>query len=159
NKGGVHRVNQSATPASMHQQRSFGLVIAIAALAATSCGVPGAATIVDGYTDRTSYARGDRARIYVNAASARTARLRLFDVRGIQVGYVDAEIAPQAPTGAQPWADGFGYSRYVEYLVPAMNSGLYLWEMKIPMLIRSEAAADIVVVYPSNTESAYNRAG
>ncbi|MFN8422126.1 MAG: DUF6605 domain-containing protein [Anaerolineae bacterium] len=45
-------------------------------------------------------------------------------------------------------------------MVPALRSGVYRWAGTIPFIVKSRDPADrIVVVYPSNTQNAYNKRG
>lgn len=118
-----------------------------------------AVLVVDGYVDKTSYLPGDTAFIAVNAQQDGVARLRLYDLTGAVVDSVNHDFASQPITNYEPWSNGFGYSDVIQYTVPGLKSGLYLWEGSIPMLIRSATAAPIVVVYPTNTINAYNTVG
>ena len=97
--------------------------------------------------------------MYVNASTTGVASIRLLDPNGRQVHRIDAGVGPQKVVGDAPWRDGFGYGNPIELPVPALPSGVYFWEGVGRMIVRSAAPADICVLYPSNTECAYNAAG
>lgn len=99
-------------------------------------------------------------RMYVNAATAGVAPIRLMDPNGhVVFSTPPVAVKPQAVAGDAPWRDGFGYADPVELAVPTLPSGVYFWEGIGRMIVRSAAPADICVLYPSNTECAYNEAG
>lgn len=120
--------------------------------------VEGRESIVeDGYTDRTSYKKGDVQDVFINAKSEASSQLRLYDINGVAVDSVQAFVQPQTE-GPNPSEEGYRYQRTFKYRLPALPSGVYLWEKKIPFTLRGEQA-DVVVVYPSNTVNAYNISG
>lgn len=113
---------------------------------------------IDGYVDRTSYSRGDTARVFVSSRSD-SSTLRLFDVEGNVVDRVDISPQNQRISHPEPWRNGFGWDVSLRYAID-LPSGIYLWENRIPMVVRSPRAdLDLLVVYPSNTIAAYNRTG
>lgn len=116
-------------------------------------------TISEIYLDRHSALPGDTVAMYVNASTEGAATIRLLDPNGRQVDRIRADVKPQTITGDAPWRDGFGYVDPVAVTVGALKSGLYFWEGIGRMIVRSAAKADICVLYPSNTECAYNAAG
>ncbi|MCJ8167596.1 hypothetical protein MKJ04_22325 [Pontibacter sp. E15-1] len=113
--------------------------------------------VKDGYTDRQSYTIGEQQQVYMNADEASEEIVRLYDVLGNVVDSVSTVLAPQEPQ-ANPSEAGFGYTPTFFYHVPALKSGLYLWENKIPFIVKSKAAP-VVVLYPTNTINAYTISG
>jgi hypothetical protein len=112
------------------------------------------------YLEGHSALPGQSIRMFVSAEASGVAAIRLMDVNGRQVfSTAPVRVRPQAVVGDAPWRDGFGYSDPVELAVPALPSGVYFWEGIGRMIVRSVARADICVLYPSNTECAYNHAG
>ncbi|MBI5016599.1 MAG: chitobiase/beta-hexosaminidase C-terminal domain-containing protein, partial [Deltaproteobacteria bacterium] len=117
-------------------------------------------TAVDGYMDRLSYNPGEQATVYVNAARETHGWLRLYDTIGNEVFAVEAIAVPQAMQPDIPWEKGFGYAPTATIRVPDLRSDVYLWDNKIPFLIKTGSRrASILVLYPSNTLTAYNTMG
>lgn len=116
---------------------------------------------MSGYMDKHSYVPGEAARIYIHTAKKGNQHIRLLDVNGKEVYAFDAVVGPQPALGNQPWRDGYGYSEFATVIVPSIASGVYFWEGSVRMIVRAlpNANPDILVVYPSNTENAYNAAG
>ena len=115
----------------------------------------------EGYTDRTSYDRGDTVQVYLSASRpVENATLRLYDVAGLVVDSVVADVRPQRAEGEASWRDGFGYEESFRYGTDGLPSGVYVWEEAAPFVVRDTARApDLLVVYPANTVAAYNTAG
>lgn len=112
------------------------------------------------YLEGHSVLPGQSIRMFVNAETSGVTAIRLMDANGQQVFSTSpARVRPQTIAGDAPWRDGMGYGDPIELLVPALPSGLYFWEGIGRMIVRSAARADICVLYPSNTECAYNDAG
>ena len=111
----------------------------------------------NGYTDKQSYFVGERQVVYVDGEDEGRATLYLYDMLGNVVDSVTTHLMPQEP-GDNPSENGFGYQPTFTYLVPELKSGLYLWENKIPFIVKSKVAP-VVVLYPSNTVNAYNITG
>ncbi len=116
--------------------------------------------IVNGYTDSTSCFTTDSTKIYLNAKdSIHNAVVKLFTVNGIQVDSVKTTIVPQKIVNAKPWEIGYGYKPTFTYSPSKLASGVYLWENKIPMIVKTNQQKAITVLYPSNTENAYCESG
>lgn len=82
----------------------------------------------------------------------------LYDLDGKEVAHFRGNLFPQESVGSKPWETGFGYKPSLKVVVPNLKSGVYVWENKIPLIIRG-VNPRIVVVYTSNTENAYCNAG
>ena len=115
--------------------------------------------IIDGYTSKLSAFPGDSIDLYLNATRlSGNYNLKLYDLSGRQVHSVRIAVFPQTISTSNPSENGYGYSATTRISVPDLTSGMYLWENKIPFIIRTRNAS-ITVVYPSNTVNAYSNAG
>lgn len=114
--------------------------------------------IRDGYLDRLSAFPGDSVSLYLNASMTGQYQVKLYDVLGNIVFQTAVSVYPQVPPSATAYEQGFGYQRSIQVQVPRLASGIYLWENKIPMVVKARRGK-IVVLYPSNTAAAYNGAG
>lgn len=115
--------------------------------------------IADGYVYPLSVLTGDSVSVYINATEKQEDKeLRLFDLKGKEVASFKATLYPQNRVEDRPWEYGFGYKPNLKIAVPDLKSGVYVWENKIPMIIRAKNPK-IVVVYTSNTENAYCNSG
>ena len=116
--------------------------------------------ILNGYSDSTSCFTTDSTRFYLNAKdSIHNAVVKLFTVNGILVDSVKTTVFPQKIVNAKPWEIGYGYKPTFTYSPSKLLSGVYLWENKIPMLVKTKEPKTITVLYPSNTENAYCESG
>lgn len=126
----------------------------------TDSGKSSTSLVVDGYMDKLSYTPGETAAVFINAKSSNKTVLTLYDVLGTKVDSIPTDVKPQQITTQNPWEDGYGYTKTVSYTIPNIKSGMYLWNNKIPFIIKdANKKTDIVVVYPTNTQNAYNTAG
>lgn len=91
----------------------------------------------------------------------RDAPVGIYDIRGNMVDEVNITLKKQFPANNDCYASGFNYADSFNYSVPrGLKSGIYLVANKIPFLVKNSLRnGEIVVVYPSNTEAAYNEAG
>ena len=116
--------------------------------------------VKDGYTDKVSYFVGDTLQAYINVEKAKTRFIRLYDVKGREVDKINAILQPQSVSNDRAWQTGFNYKKTFSYCIPKkLKAGLYLWENKIPFIIKSKNAKAITIVYPSNTINAYVLSG
>lgn len=115
--------------------------------------------VVDGYSYPLSVLPGDSVNLYLNTTQKEANYpIKLFDLAGNEVAEYKAEVYPQLANPDKPWENGFGYKPTLKVKVPRLKSGVYLWENKIPLIVRMRNPR-IVVVYSSNTENAYCGAG
>ncbi|HEY9008207.1 MAG TPA: N,N-dimethylformamidase beta subunit family domain-containing protein [Ohtaekwangia sp.] len=116
--------------------------------------------IADGYTNHLSVYPGDSITLYLNAYQTTPGyTIKLYTLQGQEVLQCQATVSPQLSDSKNTYEDGFGYKRTTTvYLPPTLKSGVYLWENKIPMIVKS-STAKIIVLYPSNTENAYCNSG
>ena len=116
--------------------------------------------IIDGYTNNVSCLISDSIVTYLNANdSIPKAYVKLYTINGIKVDSVKTIIFPQKIINLNPWENGFGYKPTFSYKPSKLKSGIYLWENRIPFIVKSSVPKNITVVYPSNTENAYCESG
>jgi hypothetical protein len=115
--------------------------------------------IIDGYLNKISAYPGDSLHLYINAsAKSASYNLRLYDLSHQVVFNLSSPVFPQLPLSSKSYEVGFSYVKTCTFKVPDLPSGVYLWEDKIPLVIKSRNAR-ITVVYPSNTANAYCPSG
>ncbi|WP_266368083.1 N,N-dimethylformamidase beta subunit family domain-containing protein [Tellurirhabdus rosea] len=120
--------------------------------------------VIDGYTDRVAYSPGDSIRLYINARQdLPNATLSLYDIVYNRIGQVRGHISIQRMASGKPYQHGFGYRLPLRFRLPTnLRSGMYLLGGLIPFLVRADPKTSpnrAVVIYPSNTEAAYNEEG
>lgn len=117
-------------------------------------------SIENGYTDKTSYASHDSISIFLNAKKeVKNYQIDITDINGNFLESVTADIFRQNVNPDKPYQNGFGYKRTVKIPVPKFESGVYLFDKKIPFVIRPSIQCDILILYSSNTENAYCNSG
>jgi hypothetical protein len=116
--------------------------------------------ITNGYCDKMSYEVGDTMRVFLNTEEQQDDySMSLFDLKGEKRWTLNVNVFSQDTVGAEPWANGFGYKPTMKFVIPSsLESGVYLWDKKIPFVVKDQNA-EIVIVYSSNTENAYGNAG
>lgn len=116
--------------------------------------------IEDGYTDKVSYHPGEKIKLFFDSKQpVEICRLTIFDLAADPV-YQTASALPAVPQIAVDASkNGFNFPVAVEFVVPELESGIYLVENKIPFIIKTDEPVDIMVVYPSNTANAYAESG
>lgn len=116
-------------------------------------------SIVDGYNERLSVRPGDSLTLYLNGREIEDDyQLRLFDLQSNEVAKFSINLKTQSSPGAKSWERGFNYSPTTRIKIPQLKSGVYLWEGKIPLVIKA-TKPKVIVLYSSNTENAYCPAG
>ncbi len=116
--------------------------------------------IVNGYTDKFSYSSNEMASIYINSKdSVKNAVVKLFSVNGIIADSIMTNLFPQNIKNPIPWENGYGYEKTISYSPQNLKSGIYFWENKISMIVKSAVPKEITVLYPSNTDNAYCLSG
>jgi hypothetical protein len=122
-------------------------------------GISSATIIVDGYTNTLSGFPGDSLSLYVNATAFSDAyKMSLYNLQGEVVASVVTTVFPQEAIPMRAYEVGFNYKLSTRFRVPNLKSGLYLWDNKIPFIIKARNPS-IVVLYASNTENAYSNTG
>ncbi len=58
------------------------------------------------------------------------------------------------------WLNGYNFEPSLKYRISNnLKSGIYYFENSSPFVIKGSGKADVLVVYPSNTDNAYNKVG
>jgi len=119
--------------------------------------------VSNGYPGKMSYLDNDTVELFISATTrVNKARLGLYDVAGTLVDYIYCDsIKPQTVSTAKPYEQGYGYGYKIRYKASTkIKSGVYQVSKKIPLVVRNSTPANqVLVVYPSNTENAYNDKG
>ena len=118
-----------------------------------------ACEIIDGYTNNLSAFPGDSIDLYLNASRMSSSYdLKLYDLVGRQVYKIKIPVFPQTISMSNPFENGYGYKMSARISIPDLPSGVYMWDDKIPFIIKTRNPK-ITVVYSSNTVNAYCNAG
>jgi len=117
-------------------------------------------SIFNGYTDKLSYKPGETVRLFLSGPPNNDQLIRFNDVNGNNILSFSTPIATQT-INSKPWVNGFGYNQTTEVKLPEnLQSGFYRFSGDIPLICKGSApAADVTVVFPSNTLNAYNYYG
>lgn len=110
------------------------------------------------YTDKTSYFPGDTVSIYMTAPVNSSRTIRLLDANKNVVASVQAATFIQKIASKTPWVDGLGFEKTATIDLPVnLKSGVYKIEGRhpTPIVVKSNDAYDITIIYPSNTDNAY----
>jgi hypothetical protein len=137
---------------------AFSFIVILGLL--SSC-MPTESPVQDGYCDKVSYVPGDTVFLHLNGKRDCETTVHLNDLSGNAVGTTAVDLRVEKFHNSQPWKHGFGYEISGSFVVPiGLESGIYRWEDKIPIVIREAVPkAKIIVVYDSNTGIAYSDAG
>jgi hypothetical protein len=122
--------------------------------------------VINGYTDKVSYNPGDTMSVFLNPnRTLHDFDVTLYDINKNKVTDSNGEVIRITTTiNAQdtlkdnPWKNGFGYDRTFTFKIPDLKSGVYLWEKRVPFVVKAKDP-EIVVLYSSNTENAYTTSG
>ncbi len=118
-----------------------------------------APSITEGYVWPLSVLPGDSVNVYLSAEKTEShATIKLYDLAGKEVAQYKADVMPQRQAADKPWENGYGYKPTLRIVAPKLKSGVYLWDNKIPMIVRAPNPR-IVIVYSANTENAYCNSG
>jgi hypothetical protein len=117
--------------------------------------------IIDGYQDKISYSSNETITVYLNAKEDKNTSVSLFDINGNVVSEITTEVFKQNLTDtAYWWKNGFDYKETFRYKNSSLKSGIYYFKNCNPFIIKNPTKTnDILVVYPSNTDNAYNKRG
>lgn len=117
-------------------------------------------SILTGYANKMSYFPGEAVEVFLQSRGRLDCGLGFYDMNGKLVFRAKASVFPQTVLPAEPWKNGFGFSSSGKILLPtSLASGIYQIENKITIVVKSPEAADMTVIYPSNTINAYNPSG
>lgn len=116
--------------------------------------------IVHGYANTISCFPGDSLTLYIHARESRKAYPMCFtDLEEKVYTHFSTNLFPQTIQTDEPYANGFAYQPTTTVKVPDVKSGIYRFALSIPVVVKSRSTPEIVVVYSSNTDEAYNNAG
>lgn len=115
----------------------------------------------NGYTDKTSYFPGETVIVYGNASEiSQNVSVVLYNILGEVVDTIKVDrVEPGEITNEEPWRNGLGYQESFRYVLPNLRSGIYLFDNKIPFVIKSTEQTDFTILYAINTVNAYNPTG
>ena len=122
---------------------------------------PCAPTISLGYTDKVSYHPDETVTAYLQSSKVvDLCRLDIYDVKGVKAFSIASPLTIQEMNQDHPSTNGFGFNPTIKFPIPAsVKSGMYFIENKIPFIVRTPEAVDLLIVYPSNTANAYEESG
>lgn len=116
--------------------------------------------VVLGYTDKTSYLPGEVASVFIQSTSSMQCGLGFYDTNGTLIFTFDVSVSPQQVSLNEPWKYGYNFTIFSDVVLPrTLASGIYYIERQIPVVIKSPFPADVTVVFPINTITAYNASG
>lgn len=117
--------------------------------------------VIDGYTGKMSYYQDEPVTAYIKSDRQIDAcKLTIYTVNGEVAFSVASPMLIQQMSTDDPAVKGFGYKPTVAFnLPPGTKSGVYLIEKKIPFVVKTKEAVDLVVVYAANTANAYCESG
>ncbi len=117
-------------------------------------------SVIAGYIDKVSYFPGDEMEVFLQSNSKLECGLGFYTIKGSMAFSGNVSLFPQTILSDQPWKNGFNFIGNGKIRLPiTLSSGVYLIENRIPFIVKSTAATDVTVVYPSNTINAYNPSG
>jgi hypothetical protein len=114
-----------------------------------------------GYTDKLSYLPGEKVKTYLqSSANVILCKLTIYDINAKEAFAVASPLATQRVSTNDPSVNGYGFTVTSEFEIPkTTKSGVYLIERQIPIIIKTDQATDLTIVYPSNTVNAYASSG
>ncbi|HEY9001062.1 MAG TPA: N,N-dimethylformamidase beta subunit family domain-containing protein [Mucilaginibacter sp.] len=123
------------------------------------------AKIIKCYSDKLTYYPGDTVTLYISGAISSNQLITFTDAAEKVVLRINKAITTQANSSLKPWLNGSGYKPTVTMQLPeSLKSGVYRFiadgTVICSIICKSKTKNnDITVVYPSNTDNAYNIQG
>ena len=112
--------------------------------------------VIDGYTDKFSYNIKDTFQLYLKSnREVSNYKLDIYDINGNIVCNYFCDISTQNTPSEKAYENGFEYRLTLKDVIPNLKSGIYLFENKVPFLVKPIETPDILILYSSNTENAY----
>lgn len=145
-------------PSTFVKLAKFYSAIVLLVIALTGCSSKGD-WLIDGYTDKMSYAPGEDCDLYLNSDKTTEQTLTLYTIDNKKVEEINVTPSSQRIANEAAWENGYGYEKTTSIQIPEVKSGIYLFNKKIPIIIKGKTPSPITIVYPSNTINAYNNAG
>lgn len=113
-----------------------------------------------GYADKQSYYPGEKMKVFFDTqGTGEPCRLTIYTVTGDSVFSISSPMPASPALSGNAYEIGYGFPVAAEFTVPGLKSGVYLVDNKIPFIIKTHQAVDLLVVYPSNTANAYATSG
>ncbi len=113
----------------------------------------------EGYSDKTSYKSVDTIKFYLSSAEKNQRWFYILNINHKIIDSVYLTVDHQEKNEFQPWVN-YGYKAYSTYLPIHLHTGIYSLENKVFFIIKNDDKnAQITIVYPTNTENAYNNSG
>ena len=114
-----------------------------------------------GYTNRVSYLPGETVTAYLHGKQVVVeCALVVYDLKGDSIFAATSALQPQTIANNDPSRNGYGFTPSATFKIPAdLESGIYLIEKTIPIVVKPQSSVDILVVYPTNTVNAYATSG
>jgi hypothetical protein len=112
-----------------------------------------------GYMNKPSFKPTESGRIYYSKNTMRADTVFVSDLEGNTVGKMLAATRPQKKRWYKPWKYGFGFRITTNYKMNNLKTGVYVFDKKIPFIVKPEQAKEILVVIPTNEFTANNMAG
>jgi hypothetical protein len=114
-----------------------------------------------GYVGKISFNPGETIKLYY---SRNTIKSDSFSIRPLEKDTTIAKVLcaarPQKVRRIKPWKNGFGYSISSLLKLASLKSGIYLFDNRIPFIIKpKESKHEILVVVPTNEFAANNMSG
>ena len=117
--------------------------------------------VEDGYQDKISYLPTEAIDVYLRGSSKGAISIDLFDINRNKVDQAEIDIFPQPEVDTSFWyKKGYQYKKTFSYSPSKLKSGIYRFENSSPFVIKNpEKKNDVLVIFPSNTDNAYNKDG
>ncbi len=117
--------------------------------------------IKNGYQDKISYNPNDIIEVFLNGIDNGEVNIPLYNINDEQVDEVKASIVKQHEEQKNYWwKNGYEYTKTFDYDPAKLTSGVYYFENSSPFIIKNpKKKNDVLIVYPSNTDNAYNKNG
>ncbi len=114
-----------------------------------------------GYTDKLSYKAGDMITLYYSGPDNPKQAIHLSDFNGKIYASYTTSVKVQKVNTEKPWLDGCKFEKTGEFKLPdTLKPGVYRFRGTNYFVISdTENPYDITIVYPTNTDNAYNYGG
>jgi hypothetical protein len=120
-----------------------------------------------GYTNSVSYFPGDTVDLFLTGPKNLSKKILLIDALDTVVYSFSVSVDRQQIKSLKPWKDGFMFDKTATFTLPSnLKSGVYKIATgpnkheRITIVCKNRSQnPDFTVIYPSNTDNAYNRGG
>jgi hypothetical protein len=109
----------------------------------------GSVPIKHGYCNKISFYPGDSLVLFADENLKEIKKsYRLYNLKGEVVFETKGIGRIQQAPSPQVYSEGLNYLPTLRCQVPDLPSGIYHWEKKVPIIIKSKDRADVTLVYP-----------